>query len=463
MPFPVNQNGIKSPNARYAAQIKQKARVKGNRLVKIADVLLSGGDLASATAAGTRRNQIPIVLSKNPVIFAKQHGLLKPKAVSSEGWLKRLADPEVWSRHFFVRERRWADKTAPSGQFYTSHLSIGASALTDESQDRFAVRHVAVSQSGDLAVIPTSDQKRRRRFAELLTRGKGISDIATAVSMVPVLLTLTCPSRFHRTKSRRLNGETIRVKNSRWDGTTPADGQKWLSAKWRILTRRLNKAGIAISWIRVVQPHKSGCPHWHIVLFACESDLADIENRVEKVFVKETPEHNEKGAERRVDFKPIKGGAGGAIAYVSRCLRYISRDLGIGASVADQEEADRAAAWSRTWGIRCYQTSHDKATLWREIRGGKTEYCGAALKSANQGDYAGFLHAVEDEGLAINYDARVGKYGEAYSAVSGLSSSSTIFTRSREWTLAVNHIKKNRILEPKKIDLIFSSEDEILS
>lgn len=39
-----------------------------------------------------------------------------------------------------------------------------------------------------------------------------------------------------------------------------------LGKRWQSILRDLHRYGIGISGLRVVEPHKDGCPHWHLWL-----------------------------------------------------------------------------------------------------------------------------------------------------------------------------------------------------
>ena len=39
-----------------------------------------------------------------------------------------------------------------------------------------------------------------------------------------------------------------------------------MAAHWQSILRDLDRAGVGLSGLRVVEPHKDGCPHWHLWL-----------------------------------------------------------------------------------------------------------------------------------------------------------------------------------------------------
>jgi hypothetical protein len=39
-----------------------------------------------------------------------------------------------------------------------------------------------------------------------------------------------------------------------------------MATRWQSILRDLDRAGVGLSGLRVVEPHKDACPHWHLWL-----------------------------------------------------------------------------------------------------------------------------------------------------------------------------------------------------
>ena len=267
------------------------------------------------------------------------------------------------------------------------------------------------------------------RRMELMTRMRGFDEISRVHGHYGCMVTLTCPSRFHKKLSKNS------ADNPKFDGSTPRDGADYLQKVWTQIRANLGRAGIRIYGFRVAEPHHDATPHWHLLLFmeqahkeafrrivakyGCRADREELglnyfetdkertaeARRRQEAIMRESGKKislaqlkaamktedefwenysfrfwQKSRASARVDFKDIDPAKGCAAAYLAK---YVSKNIdgltNSGESMGDDDEAEpgtsaaetakRVGAWASQWGIRQFQQIGGvPVTLYRELR-----------------------------------------------------------------------------------------------
>ena len=267
------------------------------------------------------------------------------------------------------------------------------------------------------------------RRMELMTRMRGFDEISRVHGHYGCMVTLTCPSRFHKKLSKNS------ADNPKFDGSTPRDGADYLQKVWTQIRANLGRAGIRIYGFRVAEPHHDATPHWHLLLFmeqahkeafrrvvakyGCRADREELglnyfetdkertaeARRRQEAILRESGKKislaklkaamktedefwenysfrfwQKSRASARVDFKDIDPAKGCAAAYLAK---YVSKNIdgltNTGESMGDDDEAEpgtsaaetakRVGAWASQWGIRQFQQIGGvPVTLYRELR-----------------------------------------------------------------------------------------------
>jgi hypothetical protein len=222
--------------------------------------------------------------------------------------------------------------------------------------------------------VQASTANKSIRRGELMTRIRGCEEWATESGMVGMFTTNTLPSRFHAS----LFGGG---KNPNFDGSTPKDGQEWLSKTWAGARAKIQRQKIKVFGFRVAEPHHDGCTHWHMLLWVSTAQAVQLQNLLRECWLQK--EGDEYGAEKyRFKAERIDPARGGAVAYVAK---YIAKNIDDFGAVGEEghfdhqgeqkelieggNKARRVTAWASAWGIRQFQAiGQPPVTVWRELR-----------------------------------------------------------------------------------------------
>lgn len=219
-----------------------------------------------------------------------------------------------------------------------------------------------VINMGELMMRSASQQ-----FAEIYAIIKGVEKWAEQEGLSATFITLTAPPRMH--------ASPVKGRNT-WDGTSPRAAQAWIHKRWHRVLAKLKKKGIEIAGLRVVEPHKDGCPHWHIMVWSLPEHIAEIEDAIRKAAPEWAQRFNvnygddtdskdkKKGKHYGADFVAIDTSIGNATSYL---FKYLAKSI----ATLGKLEGDVAAidAWRACWGIRAFQFFGIPALRdWRNFR-----------------------------------------------------------------------------------------------
>ena len=208
------------------------------------------------------------------------------------------------------------------------------------------------------------DKAKRREAARIYRMNKDLERFAREIGFVPCFLTLTAPPRFHPNPS---NGHDT------WDGSTPAQSQRWLAQEWARLRARLAKSDVIMAGFRVPEGHGDACTHAHPLIYVHPDQRDAVEEAISYKWRIVEDKKKEKGKKReKNDNDENLERVDGFVGYqrANACVRWLDDEVEDGkrASAASYVmtyvletlnsqpgEEDRARAWRQTWAIRGYQ------------------------------------------------------------------------------------------------------------
>lgn len=228
----------------------------------------------------------------------------------------------------------------------------------------------------------------KKYFAEMNNRVNSIFQYADDLGLKPIFLTLTAPSKYHK---KDFNNK-LKI--------SPSETAKELSKIWNKFTslqifRRIKKeTNHGLIYFRVYEPHKSGVPHLHAMLFVPKNFILPIKKKFFEYFTDSNRWNNNK---KSIDFKYTwYNSHGGAIAYM---MKYITKTF----KNENDDSKQLSSYWYIKHRIRRFLCSRTLApiTLYRKIRhffkSSKNDYLKVTeLMKANQ------IHKIFDD-TTISY------------------------------------------------------------
>ena len=296
---------------------------------------------------------------------------------------------------------------------------------------------VVTSDGGDCLTLrsvfdgSTSNPANRRR--ELMTRLRGMDELADGAGLVADFYTLTLPSKYHAVNH---DGSV----NPKYNGATVRDGQMQLRKLWSKFRARAAKQEIFYYGMRVAEPHHDGTPHWHMVLYTLAHHRDTLRGLLREYWLSD--DGDEPGArEHRITILACDRTVGTAAGYLAK---YISKnidghetgadfeaystdgadyaaggrdgaDYGRGSpgptdraayeappprAVDAKDTAARVLTWAWLHGIRQFQFfGTARVGLWRELRRirepvPESQAIEKARLAADAGEWAAFVDAI---------------------------------------------------------------------
>ena len=266
------------------------------------------------------------------------------------------------------------------------------------------------------------------RRGEMFTRLRGFEEIAKEQGHDALFLTITAPSRFHPVSKGKQNKKWIEAGKP-----SARDAHVHLMTVWKQFRKDINKAGIKVYGMRIVEPHQDGTPHHHFLLFCHSTASKHVTNLMLHHAMRDTP--NERGAKKhRFTVEKIDFSRGSAIGYIAKYIsksidgKHVDKDLKT--NLDGIELAERITSFARVNGIRQFQfVGGPPVSVWRNMRRLRNEFkeddamftdldttehfqLETIRKAADAGDWKAFCYAMGgvfvkrgEEAVKIAYDA----------------------------------------------------------
>ncbi|OLP06964.1 putative bacteriophage replication protein A [Rhodoferax antarcticus ANT.BR] len=197
--------------------------------------------------------------------------------------MARLSDARFWRRALRVRLAREREHfhlrlrlVGRSAEPYVSDVQLAARKAQLKRQLQWMTdtvlvpRYLDPEQKNDtLLSLADVSSSASSRFAKTYAFLCAMDSIASDAGLAAGMLTLTLEPEWHANPSHGA---------SSWNGASPRAAHESLAKRWQSVLRDLNNLGVGISGLRVVEPHKDACPHWHVwLLYRPESEQAILE------------------------------------------------------------------------------------------------------------------------------------------------------------------------------------------
>lgn len=397
-------------------------------------------------------------------------GVLPPdeEKYTLEGRLRRMSDKSWWLRKLRKAQRknietvmRHLNEVNRRKSIYCSEETLSARASQKFHQEQYLANTTVTNQLGqsfsllELSKKGVADPKIRK--TELMVRARGFEDLANELGHVATFLTITCPSKYHRSYA------TTGDENPKWGGYTPAEAQDYLNDIWKLMRAKLQREDVRFYGFRVVEPQHDGTPHWHLLLFVEPAHYDTLITTMRDYALRE--DGDETGAEQHrfteVKIDPNKGSATGYIAkYISKNIDGDHLDAGIYGE-DPKCAAARVDAWAACWSIRQFQQLGGcSVTVWRELRRLKAMMAESQLvqdihDAADKGNWKSFTDLMggvfckrTEQAIAPHYElafdsdtgvVKTSMYSEdeLLKVLKGISAGGkAIITRTNEWHLS---------------------------
>ncbi|MGB7402178.1 MAG: replication endonuclease [Arcobacter sp.] len=242
----------------------------------------------------------------------------------------------------------------------------------------------------------------KKYFAEINNRVNSLFDYAKDNGLRPVFVTLTAPSKYHK-KDRFGNY----IEN-------PNDTAKALTQIWnkftnlQVFQKMKKELNHGLVYFRVYEPHKSGVPHLHAMLFIPSRYILQVKKKYKEYFSSSKWGSNKKAIDFRYTWYKEKGGP---VGYI---MKYITKTF----KDENSMKVEHAIYWYIKHKIRRFLSSRTLAplTIYRKVRYYFKEQYENDFKAVTQMLKDGTIRRLFNNTMIyyIYYNHEIGEIDEVY-------------------------------------------------
>ena len=339
-----------------------------------------------------------------------------------------------WRHHVQqLRDRAKAARQAASALFgtvgrggddYADSYSLARWQERQKAAQRWArERFILIDKGGETIRVPLTEvmeMASKAGLSQLYAMHLGLDEHAKDERLAAVFITLTLPPQYHPNPSKG---------RARWNPRLmPEQADEALNRLWQRFRARLAKRGIRPLGLRVIEPHKDGCPHLHALLYVPPDRVAQVDATLTAMRPEPVP-----GRRTATKLEVINRERGTPSTYVMKYL-IKSRNDGQAARKAAGGESgdgdhlaahDRVRAWASERGLRRFGWVglHGFNAIWRAIHKRRElpasapqafHEAHAALKARRYKDALAAMGALRDgrTRMRLEYQEVENRYGE---------------------------------------------------
>jgi hypothetical protein len=384
--------------------------------------------------------------------MASRYGIAPPAInieveLTIEAAILRLVCPKWWLKKFNVQASQYREliqigaKRVNNKCPYVSFDALldfrARCRATEDFLNSFEVVCEETDQTillADMAAKSTANPELRR--VELMVRLRGLEDLANEKGQKAYFITWTAPSKWHGSSSK-------------WNYSDPKAAQAYLCKQWSKARAKLARKEIEFSGARITEPHKDGCPHWHMLFFVSPDNSEAALKILKKYAIQHDKKEVEGHEERRFDVKLVDPKEGSAVGYIAK---YIAKNINgkglegkkaYGTEFTIEDAAERVRAWASLWNIRQFQFfGAAKVSVWRELRRLKNPKLTGVLAeihhaaSRKDAKWSEFQSLCAGQSISLEYEVEemAGEYGNDVARVVGVAlNDSVTMTRLLTW------------------------------
>ncbi|MEA2091295.1 MAG: replication endonuclease [Campylobacterota bacterium] len=222
----------------------------------------------------------------------------------------------------------------------------------------------------DLAL--SANHAPKRFYGEIQNRINTMQRIAQERDLKPIFMTLTLPSEYHPYTTLK---NAKRIANPKYNGMEPKEAVKALTKLFAKLRQDRSLKELTKEqrlYFRVNEPHKSGVPHTHILMFVPEDRIERVKRAYRRLY-----------DQRANDIQSVESDIRNSVAYV---MKYINKILPLSKKKKLSEKEEFLNAWYVKHRIVRFNASKSMAPLYlyRMLHKHYTLYALTKLKHENE-------------------------------------------------------------------------------
>jgi len=134
-------------------------------------------------------------------------------------------------------------------------------------------------------IVMSANHNSDRYYAEIQNRINTLIKEANNNHLIPIFMTLTLPSEYHKMKTDKSTKKLI--SNKKYNHVPPKEAIKQLTRMWSRLRHDRSLKELTKDeriFYRVNEPHKDGTPHTHILLYVPSNTVNRVVNAFKRLF-----------------------------------------------------------------------------------------------------------------------------------------------------------------------------------